>query len=32
MMPLGPSHLVAVKSRLVSFWRLPQRVEFPASP
>ena len=32
MMPLGPSHLVAAKSRRVSFWRLAQRTKFPASP
>ena len=31
MMPVGPSHLVAAKSRRVSFWRLAQRTKFPAS-
>ena len=31
-MPLGPSHPVAAKSRLISFWRRAQRTKFPASP
>ena len=30
MTPLGPPHLVAANSRLVSFWALAQRTKFPA--
>src|SRR5665811_2175153 len=31
MVRLGPSHLMAAKSRLVSLFRLAQRTKFPAS-